>query len=262
MADQFVAELRKIPPVTRFLCASSVAVTLPVLLGMVSAYKVVFVPNLVLYRWEAWRVFTSFFFGGSGITYLFHLLMLYQNSNQLESRSYPQRSADYAWQLLMASGAILALNVPLSSFLHNRPLLLCLTYLSGSLAPPGTQSSLMGLISFPVVYLPYVMIGMDLLMDGPGGVAAGVSGLVVGHLWWWGVWGGSGTGTTGALQHYARAPRWLRRLIGEQGVVASVSRSLGGVHVIPPRRLATATSTSTSSTSGYRWGSGNRLGDQ
>lgn len=50
--DAFVAELRKIPPVTRFLCASSLAVTVPVLMNMVSAYKIIFVPDLVLRKFQ------------------------------------------------------------------------------------------------------------------------------------------------------------------------------------------------------------------
>jgi Derlin-2/3 len=57
MADQFFAELRKIPPVTRFLCASSLGITLPVMLNLLSPYKVLFVSGLVLKRLEA-----SFFF--------------------------------------------------------------------------------------------------------------------------------------------------------------------------------------------------------
>jgi len=261
-----MAELRKIPPVTRFLCASSLAVTLPVMLNLVSPYKIIFVPKLVLRHWELWRVFTSFFFGSTGINYLFDLVMLYRNSDQLESRTYPRRSADYAWQLLAASAAIIALNVPISSYLHSRPLTICLTYLSASLAPPGSQTSIMGLISIPVVYLPYLMIGMDFLMAGPSAVPAGISGLVAGHLWWWGVWGASRAGTHGVLEHYARAPQWMRRLFGEQGwtpgnVVAPGAGPIGGVHVMPPRGMATR-ALGGSTTSGYRWGSGNRLGDK
>jgi len=253
--------------VTRFLCASSLGITLPVMLNLLSPFKVVFLSSLVLRRWEIWRIYTSFFYGGSGLQYIFDFVMLYRNSDQLESRTYLRRSADYAWQLLLASAAILALNVPISSRLHTRPLLLCLTYLSAALAPPGTQTSLMGLISFPVVYLPYVMIGLDLLMAGPGAVPPGVSGVVVGHLWWWGVWGGSIAGTPGVLEHYARAPQWMKRLIGEEGVTApgnaAGAGAMGGVHVIPPRRMVSTRGGSGTDTtaSGYRWGSGNRLGD-
>ena len=45
-------ELKKIPPVTRFLCASSLAVSVPVMLGLVSPYTVLFAPQYVLQRFE------------------------------------------------------------------------------------------------------------------------------------------------------------------------------------------------------------------
>jgi hypothetical protein len=48
----FWDELRKIPPVTRFLCGSSLAVTIPVMLQLLSPYKVVFVRALVTERFE------------------------------------------------------------------------------------------------------------------------------------------------------------------------------------------------------------------
>jgi Derlin-2/3 len=50
--DGFMAEIRKIPPVTRFLCASSLAVTIPVLMNIISPYKVVFLMDRVLKRFE------------------------------------------------------------------------------------------------------------------------------------------------------------------------------------------------------------------
>jgi hypothetical protein len=50
--DGFMAEIRKIPPVTRFLCASSLAVTIPVLMNMVSVTKVVFTLDSVMRRFE------------------------------------------------------------------------------------------------------------------------------------------------------------------------------------------------------------------
>lgn len=80
--DGLVAEIRKIPPVTRILCASSLGITIPVLLNILPPHKVLFVRALVLKKFEAripllyhptlqsrpiaeqiWRLFTSFFLG-------------------------------------------------------------------------------------------------------------------------------------------------------------------------------------------------------
>lgn len=52
MSDSFWAEIRKIPPVTRFLCGSSLAVSVPVMLQMMAPYKLLFVWDLVVGRFE------------------------------------------------------------------------------------------------------------------------------------------------------------------------------------------------------------------
>ncbi|KAI0698039.1 Der1-like family-domain-containing protein [Cerioporus squamosus] len=243
-----VDEIMKIPPVTRFLCGSLLGVSLPMMMQIVSPYKLLFVRELVTQRYEIWRVFTSFFIGGSGINFIFDLAMTYRNSDDLESRHYAGRSADYAWQLILAAAGILALNIPLRTFVHTRALLIALTYVSSSLAPAGTQTSFFGLLTIPAKYLPYVFVAMDFLMGGPSAAAVSISGAVVGHLWWWGVW------HTGSLRAWGSAPAWLRSLMGQRGGVAGAV-NMGGVHVIPPRREAART------TGGTNWGPGRRLGD-
>ncbi|GBE87386.1 Uncharacterized derlin-like protein [Sparassis crispa] len=254
----FWDEIRKVPPVTRFLCGSSLAVTLPVMLQVLSPYHVVFVQELVTRRYELWRVFTSFFLGSSGINYIFDIVMLYRNSNELESSQYAGRSADYGWQLLLVGVSIIALNLPLRSVVHTRPLLLALTYLSSRLAPAGSQTSLLGLINFPLLYLPYVLIGLDLIMGGPGAAAQSLTGVVAGHLWWWGVW------DTGALRGLGSAPGWMQALVGSGSAPGGGAAgggggrgggAGGGVHVVPPRQVREQRE------SAHRWGSGHRLGE-
>ncbi|KAI0263044.1 DER1-domain-containing protein [Gloeopeniophorella convolvens] len=249
----FWDELRKIPPVTRFLCGSSLAVTVPVMMQLLSPYKVVFVRQLVTQKFELWRVWSSFFFGGSGLNYVFEFIMLYRSSNSLELDRYPRKSPDYAWQMTLAAGAILALNIPLNSFVHSRALTVCLLYISSALAPPGSQTSLMGLITIPIQYLPYAMIGMDLVMGGPGAAAVSVTGAVVGHLWWWAVYGDDGRGLPG-LREFAKAPSWVRALVSDG---AGPDMAGSGVHAMPPRQQQQPPARAT----GYNWGvGGQRLG--
>ena len=139
-------------------------------------------------------------------------------------------------------------------------------YLSSNLAPPGALTSVMGLITVPIKYFPYVLIALDFLMAGPTLAAQSVAGAVVGHLWWWSVWGGR-LGSQGIWGAYASAPEWLRNFFGERhsdqppaaagGTAAGLAR--GGIHVTAPRRPAAPGGSST--TTGYAWGSGQRLGD-
>jgi hypothetical protein len=52
MSSDFVAELMKIPPVTRFLCATQLAVSLPVMLQLVSPMHVMLIWKYVIRRYE------------------------------------------------------------------------------------------------------------------------------------------------------------------------------------------------------------------
>ena len=121
----------------------------------------------------------------------------------------------------------------------------------------------MGLLTVPVSYFPYTMVAMDLLMAGPAAAAESIAGMIIGHLWWWGVFGG-GLGSTGVLAQMTQAPQWLRNFFGEGGrprpSVAGMGGNAaglasGGVQVIPPRRVREQ-----AQTTGHNWGSGQRLG--
>ena len=140
------------------------------------------------------------------------------------------------------------LNLPLGSYIHTRALLIALVYVSASLAPRDAQTSFFGLISFPMRYLPYVFIAMDLISSGPAAAAHAVTGAIVGHLWWWGVW------DTRALREWGAAPALFAKLMGQEG---DVQRVAPGVQVIPPRRIREEAA---SGSAGHNWGSGRRLG--
>ncbi|KAJ7746483.1 Der1-like family-domain-containing protein [Mycena maculata] len=272
--NDIVAEIRKIPPVTRFLIVSSLSVSLPVMMNVVSAYKVIYTHKLVFEQLQVWRLYSSFFLGSGGITYIFVrvLLLAVRMGSQLESTDGPyfKKSADLAWQLFASCVAIIITSIPVQPYIFFRPLLLCLAYVSSALAPVGAQTSIMGLVTLPVTYTPYIMLGFELLNAGPQGVARMLPGAVVGHLWWWGVWGGAVGGAGGVLQEWSIAPRWLRDWFdegdaprpGARGAAGTTgANSGGGVHVVPPRRPLNAPAAApAASTSGYQWGSGQKLG--
>lgn len=102
---------------------------------------------------------------------------------------------------------------------------------------------------------------MDLLNGGPRAAALALPGAVIGHLWWWGIFGSGAGGRGGPLAEYGRAPRWLARWFGESGGSGANAESIratgSGVHVVPPRARAEENA---QTTHGYRWGSGQRLG--
>jgi len=255
----FVAELMKIPPVTRFLCGSLVAVTVPVLMGFVSPMPFIFVGEYVIKRGQLWRIYTSFFYGGGlFFNFLFDMVMLYRNSDQLESTTYAGRSAVYGWQLLLTSVLILGLNLPFHSFVHFRALLVATAYLSSRINP-HVMVSLFGLLSFQNQYFPYVMVAMDFVSGGGYRAAIGAfTGLIAGHVWW--IMTGAERGAE-AASALATPPAWWRRVVfgdyGTRGGAPSGGVPFGrdsGVRVFPARDQQAGTST------GYNWGRGQTLG--
>ena len=133
--------------------------------------------------------------------------------------------------------------------MHGHALLMALIYLSCALAPAGAQTSFWGLVTFPMKYLPYVYILMDYLNLGPRAAAVSISGAVVGHMWWWGVW------ETGVFRPWARAPWVVRSLMGEDGRRRRIG---GGVYVEPPQRVR---DNAARPIGVKNWGQGRRLGD-
>jgi len=57
--DQIMAEIRKIPPVTRFLTGSSLVISIPVLMNIVPRYMIVFFPKLVFRELEVSLAFEA-----------------------------------------------------------------------------------------------------------------------------------------------------------------------------------------------------------
>lgn len=139
-----------------------------------------------------------------------------------------------------------AFNIPLKTLIHTRALMVTITYVSGQLSPPGTQASFWGVFSLPVRYFAYVLVVIDFIIGGKDAALSALSGILVGHLWWWGVW------ESRALQDLGTAPGWMRALIDTTPPPGPAPGASGS---FPPR-----TRRSGAQTTGYNWGSGHRLG--
>lgn len=135
-------------------------------------------------------------------------------------------------------------NIPLGTFIHTRALMVAISYVSGQLSPPGTQTSLWGVISFPVRYFAYALVAIDFVIGGKEAALSALTGIIVGHLWWWGVW------DSRALREFGTAPDWLRTFIETPPPLGPAPGAPGG---------SSSRSRGTQRT-GYNWGSGNRLG--
>lgn len=88
------AQLRKIPPFTRYTIFGVLGATLPTLLHLVSPYHLAFVPHRIAQNWELQRLVLPFLFGGGGLNLVFSLIMLYRSLNELEEGHFQRRLAD------------------------------------------------------------------------------------------------------------------------------------------------------------------------
>lgn len=141
------------------------------------------------------------------------------------------------------------LNLPLKSFIHYRPLLCCITYLSSRLNPDAPVS-IFGLLTVRALFFPFVLVGLDLIQGGPGAAMVSLTGIIAGHLWYLLEWtrGGRGMGL--------RAPGFLRRLMGD-GEREDTERRDYGRAFVPRDRQGDARDAAR-----HHWGRGNRLGTE
>ncbi|KAH6887864.1 Der1-like family-domain-containing protein [Coprinopsis sp. MPI-PUGE-AT-0042] len=265
--DQFLTELKKVPPVTRFMTLSLLGVTVPVIMNIVPYHRLMYATPLVFKQFQLWRLYTSFFLGSPGVHLIFQLAALYHNSKNLETGAFASRSSDYAWQVTLAAGAILLTTRPINSSTFRHAVIACLTYVGSKLAPAGAKISLNGLVAIPMVYWPYAMVVMDLLTLGRHAAAEAVAGLIVGQCWWWTMMGGGELGNPGRFSRYGQAPSWLFRWFSERkrgGSDAEVrpdssgaahALRASGVEVAVPRRVRDS-----ASSTGHSWGQGRTLG--
>ena len=137
---------------------------------------------LVLRRRQFWRLLTSFFYGGQGITLLFNTLFLYRTSVELETQMFLSDAADYTWSLIMMAAAVVLFNLPLQSPILFHPMISALTYV-WSVHTPDALVNLFGVITFEAQLLPLVNLGMDLVMGGPRLMLESATGLAAGFLW-------------------------------------------------------------------------------
>ncbi|PZC78392.1 hypothetical protein B5X24_HaOG202215 [Helicoverpa armigera] len=89
-------EYMLIPPVTRAYTTACVVTTLAVQLDLVSPFQLYFNPNLILRRYQLWRLVSTFlFFGNLGFNFFFNMIFTYRYCRMLEEGSFRGRTADF-----------------------------------------------------------------------------------------------------------------------------------------------------------------------
>ncbi|GAA5864184.1 hypothetical protein JCM3774_001249 [Rhodotorula dairenensis] len=203
-------ELAKIPPFTRSTVGGILAVTLPVLLQVVSPYRIAFLPDRIAHRFELWRLVTPFLYGGGGINLVFSLIMMYRSLLDLEDGHFARRLADMTWAFILIGLGIIGLNTPLETPFLFSPFMMAVTHLWAQ-TNATRQVNLYGLITVPAPYFPFAMLGFDLLNGGPAAVLRSFTGMVAAHAYYYlsVIWPSSGGAPPPALVRSLLAPPQL-----------------------------------------------------
>ncbi|CAE6507663.1 unnamed protein product [Rhizoctonia solani] len=182
--ENIPAKLSRIPPVTKFVLAATMVVSVPTMLGILPISSVVFDPHYAFRRKEIWRLWTTWFYSPSSEVFLFvaGLFLLYHSALNLETNLFDGRSADYAWQVFISAILLMGLNVPLKTGVLSRPLLHLLIY-RDSCGVKNPYISVLDLVYIPRRFLPWAMLALDVIMDGPLAFCRSLTGVLVAHIW-------------------------------------------------------------------------------
>ncbi|KND04100.1 uncharacterized protein SPPG_08943 [Spizellomyces punctatus DAOM BR117] len=236
-----------IPPITRFLTTATLLTSLLPAFGLVHPTRLLFIPSKIL-AFELWRTLTPFFWMPLGFSFLMHLYFLGQNSADLERGFFGGRRADF---LVFLGFSAVVINIAayfLELYSLVDPLLLALIYVWSTANGSRPVSFLFG-IQFQAMYLPYVLVAMDVLQGNVFPIPK-LLGIAVGWVYWYLEKVVPERGGRRVLV----APRVLDEYVGE-----GEGRRAEGYVAIPPQRRP-GVQPSVTENMRHRWGTGRRLG--
>ncbi|KAA8533897.1 hypothetical protein F0562_031414 [Nyssa sinensis] len=138
----------------------------------------------VLKRFQVWRLITNFFFiGPFSFTFAFRLLIILRYGVSLERGPFDKRTADYVWMYIFGTLALLVIAaIPfLWSPFMGGSLVFMIVYVWGR-EFPNERINMYGLVQLKGFYLPWFMLGVDLIIGNP--LMPAILGIAAGHLYY------------------------------------------------------------------------------
>jgi hypothetical protein len=182
--DSFQQWFAEIPLVTKILTVSTLLLGAMTTFKMLSAEKLVLIWPYVTEKFQIWRFFTAAVFSGSfSFNFVMHLWVLYENCKRYELNPYNTgaggNSADFLWMILVCLSILLAVSYLFDLYVLSEPLLYVILYV-WSRKEPEAQLNIFG-FRFKSLYLPWVYVGIRLLMG--GSITEPLIGIGVGHVY-------------------------------------------------------------------------------
>mmetsp|Transcript_16597 Transcript_16597/g.18461 ORF Transcript_16597/g.18461 Transcript_16597/m.18461 type:complete len:240 (-) Transcript_16597:43-762(-) len=180
---------RNLPIITKAYMTACLLTTLAVYLDLIQWIDI-YLNFRLIWEGQVWRLGTNFlFFGNPGLGFIFHMVFLVRHSRLSEEGSFRGRTADYLYMWLFGGFLLLSIDflfwytkiAPNPLFLG--PSLSMMVVYVWSRRNPHVRMSFLGLFTFNAPYLPWVILGIELLVD-QGGSIFDVMGIAVGHLYY------------------------------------------------------------------------------
>jgi len=187
MSDPW-AQIRAIPPVTRYWAGACLGTTAGVALGLVHPYFLVMDWRRVGAAFEVWRPVTCFcFLGGFSLNFVFQMMFLVRYGSQLEGGTFQGRPDDFAYMLAFCAAVLHGLGwvtqgtAMAGNFVVLGPTLIFALLYVWARNNEGARVSLYGMITVTGLQLPWAFLAMTVLMG--GNPVPDLIGILVGHLY-------------------------------------------------------------------------------
>ncbi|CAA3025807.1 derlin-1 [Olea europaea subsp. europaea] len=175
---------KSLPPISKAYGTACLLTTIACQIGLLQLEHIALLHELVIFRFQVWRLITNFFFLGKfSINFGIRLLMIARYGVQLENGPFQRRTADFLWMMIFGALSLLVLSaIPFfRSYFLGVSLVFMLLYV-WSREHPNATINIYGLVSLKAFYLPWAMLCLDVIFGSP--IAPDLLGIIAGHLYY------------------------------------------------------------------------------
>ncbi|OVA04667.1 Derlin [Macleaya cordata] len=176
---------RSLPPVSKAYGVFCLMTTTAYYLGLYDPWDSISLSyQLVLKRFQLWRLVTNFFFlGPFSVRFAVRLIMIARYGVLLEKGPFDKRTADFLWMMIFGAFALLIIAaIPMlwTPFM-GVSLVFMLVYV-WSREFPNARINIYGVVTLKGFYLPWAMLALDLIFGAP--LKPDILGIITGHLYY------------------------------------------------------------------------------
>ncbi|XGW16827.1 hypothetical protein V3C99_001904 [Haemonchus contortus] len=168
------------PPITRAYTTACILTTMAQL-DFITPFHLYFNWDLIVKRYQFWRLITSFcFFGSFGFSFLFNMIFTYRYCMMLEEGSFRGRRADFVYMFLLGGILMIICGIFVQMVFLGQAFTIMLVYI-WSRRNPHIQMNFFGVLSFTAPYLPWVLLLFSLLLG--NNAIVDFMGIACGHFY-------------------------------------------------------------------------------